>query len=46
MSDLDENKDSCNHWNVREEKKPIGTYILIGILCLLLGWMLGNGLSS
>ncbi len=46
MSNLDDNKDCGHNWNVREEKKPIGTYILIGILCLLLGWMLGNGLSS
>ncbi len=46
VSDLDENEDSYHNWNAREEKKPMGTYIVIFLLCLLLGWMLGQGQVS
>jgi hypothetical protein len=38
----DENKEYAHNWNTREEKLPIGRYILIGLLCLVLGWLLGS----
>ena len=46
MSDLNEDKDNGHNWNMREEKKPVGTYLMIGLLCILLAWVLGSGISS
>jgi len=29
-------------WNARENKKPLGLYIVLILMCLILGWVLSS----
>ncbi|MDQ6967821.1 MAG: hypothetical protein Q9M14_03975 [Mariprofundaceae bacterium] len=41
MQSDDEHNDEY-HWNKRQNKRDWGLYLLVGSVCLFLGWLLGG----
>lgn len=39
---MSDDKDEYHGWNPREKKKPILQYVLIGLICMALAWVLSG----